>query len=238
MTRQEASRPWWILPAGRIRPVWWLAVAPALIWLDYAAGADTQLPAVYVLPVCIAAWYSGQWPALAFAIAVPIAHVTFMLTLWRPPDLGWMIGIATLRATAIAFIALVFSRQSEHERWLRRNLEQQHALQLRAEQLRVVQVTMRTVQDIVNNCLNQLVALRLDAEGQVPAASLGQFDQALRDTTSQLKALADLQIYAEKQMAIGIGLDVAGAERPREQPDCSARPTACSDVFSPPKAGS
>ena len=48
---------------------------------------------------------------------------------------------------------------------------------MRAEQLRVVQVTMRTVQDIVNNCLNQLLLLRMDAEGHVPAESLELYDQ-------------------------------------------------------------
>jgi SNF family Na+-dependent transporter len=41
----------------------------------------------------------------------------------------------------------------------------------RPEQLRVVHVTMRTVQDIVNNCLNQIQLLRLDAEGLVPEES-------------------------------------------------------------------
>ena len=198
------------MPSGRIRPALWLAVAPALIGLDYAAGPDSQLPLVYAFPVCVAAWYSGQRAALALAIAVPVAHLTFLLTLWRPStDLGWFVAIAILRGAAVAFIALVFARQSEHERRLRRDLEQRHALQLRAEQLRVVQVTMRTVQDIVNNCLNQLQMLRLDAEGHVSTESLNQFDQAIRDASSQLKALGDLESYAETQMEIGTGLSVA-----------------------------
>jgi hypothetical protein len=41
-----------------------------------------------------------------------------------------------------------------------------------AEQLKEVHVTMRTIQDIMNNCLNQLQLLRLDAEGHVPHESL------------------------------------------------------------------
>jgi PAS domain S-box-containing protein len=78
----------------------------------------------------------------------------------------------------------------------------------RAEQLRVVHVTMRTVQDIVNNCLNQIQLLRLDAEGFVPEESLRLFDEAIQDTTTRLKELGNLQVFAEKQMAIGSGLDV------------------------------
>jgi hypothetical protein len=210
MIEANPSRPWWILPSGRIRPGWWLAVAPALIAVDYAAGPDSQLPVIYAFPVCVAAWYSGQRAALALAIAVPVAHLTFLLTVWPPPtDVGWAVAIAVLRAAAVAFTGLVFARQSEHERRLRRDLEQRHALQLRAEQLRVVQVTMRTVQDIVNNCLNQLQILRLDAEGHVSAESLNQFDQAIRRASSQLKALGELESYAEKQMEAGTGLSVA-----------------------------
>src|SRR5204862_8338078 len=108
---------------------------------------------------------------------------------------------AILRATVVAFIALVFARQSEHERELRRDLQRRHALELQTEQLRVVQVTMRTVQDIVNNCLNQVQLLRLDAEeGRVSAESIRLFDEAVTDAASQLKRLGDLDAYAEKQM--------------------------------------
>ncbi|MCU1220542.1 MAG: domain S-box protein [Candidatus Angelobacter sp.] len=78
---------------------------------------------------------------------------------------------------------------------------------LEGERLRVVQVTMRTVHDIVNNCLNQLQLLRLDAEGKVPQESLALFDQAIHETSLKLNAMGDLQAYAEMQMAIGTGLD-------------------------------
>jgi hypothetical protein len=83
----------------------------------------------------------------------------------------------------------------------------------RAEQLRVVHVTMRTVQDIVNNCLNQIQLLRLDAEGFVPEESLRLFDEAIQDTTTKLKELGNLEVFAEKQMAIGSGLDVREPSR-------------------------
>jgi len=198
-----------VLPAGRIAPAWWLAVAPLLIWADYLAGPNSQFPVAYVLPVCVAAWYSGAGPALALATMLPLAHLAFVLTVWGPqPYPGWTVAMALLRGGATAFIALVFARQSEHERQLRRDLERRHALQLQAEQLRVVRVTMRTVQDIVNNCLNQLQLLRLDAESHVSPESITAFDQAIQNAASQLKAVADLEAYAEKQMEIGTTLDV------------------------------
>jgi hypothetical protein len=91
---------------------------------------------------------------------------------------------------------------------LRFHRRQQVIVAERAEQLRVVHVTMRTVQDIVNNCLNQIQLLRLDADGLVSEETLRLFDEAIQDTTTRLKELGNLQVFAEKQMAIGGGLDV------------------------------
>ena len=85
--------------------------------------------------------------------------------------------------------------------------------QLQAERLRVVQVTMRTVHDIVNNCLNQLLMLRLDAEGHVPNESLAAFDEAIRDASEKLRALGDIEVFAERNMAMGTGLDVSRVGR-------------------------
>ena len=151
----------------------------------------------------------GNEPALSLAAVLPLAHLIFVLTVWRSPASLDLIALTILRATVVAFIALVFARQSEHERELRRDLQRRHALQLQAEQLRVVQVTMRTVQDIVNNCLNQLQLLRMDAEeGRVSAESIRLFDQAITDAESRLKRLGDLEAYAEKQLEVGTTLDV------------------------------
>lgn len=81
-----------------------------------------------------------------------------------------------------------------------------HEISLQTERLRVVKVTMRTVQDIVNNCLNQLQLLRFEAEGHVTQEALVVFDQSMRETAEKLKLLGDLQAYAENPMAAGMGL--------------------------------
>jgi signal transduction protein with GAF and PtsI domain len=81
-----------------------------------------------------------------------------------------------------------------------------HEAQLQAERLRVVQVTMRTVQDIVNNCLNQLQLLRIEAEGKVPDESLVLFDDAIRVASDKLTALGNIHEFTEHHMAVGSGL--------------------------------
>lgn len=84
-----------------------------------------------------------------------------------------------------------------------------HEIGEQTERLRVVKVTMRTVQDIVNNCLNQLQLVRLEAEGHVSHEELALFDESILDTTVKLKALGNLETYTESQMAVGVGLEGA-----------------------------
>jgi hypothetical protein len=107
------------------------------------------------------------------------------------------IGMAFLLVIPAFFVDRIVARQRTQE------------AQLRAEQLRVLRVTMRTVQDIVNNNLNKLQLLRLEAEGHVPDETLTLFDETIRDTAAQLTALANMEAFAEKPMASGPGLDVS-----------------------------
>ena len=116
MSTQE-TKPLWLLPLGRVNPLWWVAVGAALIWVDYVDGPNPQYPVVYVIPVSLAAWYSGRWPALALAAAVSLAHAAFLLTIWQQPgDLVATLGPTTFRVAVIMVMALWFARLAEHER--------------------------------------------------------------------------------------------------------------------------
>jgi hypothetical protein len=66
------------------------------------------------------------------------------------------------------------------------------------------------VQDIVNNNLTQLQLLRMEAEGLVPNDTLALFDTTIENTATELTALGNMAVFAEKPMAIGgSGLDVS-----------------------------
>ena len=99
-------------------------MAGLLLWYDYASGPDTSFPVAYVIPVCLAAWYSGRWPALALAAAIPVAHMVFLLAVWPPAaDVGTLLATTAIRGGVIVIMALWFARLSEHERILRDHVE-------------------------------------------------------------------------------------------------------------------
>jgi predicted ATPase len=77
-----------------------------------------------------------------------------------------------------------------------------------AELIRVVHVTMTSVRDIVGNCLTELQHLRMEAEGKVPEEALSIFDESIRRAMSRLSAIESLEAFAEKEMAIGLGLHI------------------------------
>ncbi|MDD5331149.1 MAG: hypothetical protein PHX38_14210 [Sulfuricella sp.] len=74
--------------------------------------------------------------------------------------------------------------------------------------LRVFQSTMRTVNDIVNNSLNdlQLVRLALENEERVPSdsESLRMLDQLIHETSAKLNKLGDMQELKEKDLGGGV----------------------------------
>jgi hypothetical protein len=82
--------------------------------------------------------------------------------------------------------------------------------------MQVLEATMRTVRDIVNNCLNNLQLFRMDADGVLPQTSLQLFDDVVQDTSARLKALGDLESVPERQMASGIGIDYQRGASPDE----------------------
>ena len=117
VSREEAAKPLWLLPIGRLHPLWWVVVGAGLIWLDYTDGPTPQYPAMYVIPVSLAAWYSGRWPALALAGGVPFMHGLFLMTLWNQSgDLFALLGPTIFRGAVIMVMALWFARLAEHER--------------------------------------------------------------------------------------------------------------------------
>ena len=119
----------WLLPPGRLHPLWWVPVAAALIWNDYAGGPNTQYPVLYVIPVSVAAWYSGRWAAVAMAVAVPLMHATFLVALWNPPeDLFRFVGPTVFRGAFILLMGLWVARLSEHERALHRYVQRLEGL--------------------------------------------------------------------------------------------------------------
>ena len=119
--KEPLDRPWWLLPLGRIHAGWWALAGVLILASDYFAGVDSQFPTLYAIPVALAAWYSDRWPAVALAIAVPVFHIAFVLTVMGTTESAMLLATMTAaRGAVILVMALWFARLAKHERQLLR----------------------------------------------------------------------------------------------------------------------
>lgn len=103
-----------------------------------------------------------------------------------------------------AFAVIIFGLVID--RFRARTREKRRA-EIEAQRLRVLKATMTTVQDLVNTFLNNVQLFRMEAEdGHIAPESLKLLDTVILETAEKLKALGDLEVVHETEMAIGIGI--------------------------------
>lgn len=108
----------------RLPSFWWFGLAAALVFADYAVGPYVQFAATFVIPVFLAAWYSGLGPAAVLALALPLARVALMLTAWGEPwEAAAFFSTAAIRICVFLLVAFLVARLAEHERKLRQEVE-------------------------------------------------------------------------------------------------------------------
>ena len=151
---------------------------------------------------------------LGLAILVTGAGVVWHINVFELPAAS-VVGIEQSEIGEIAIAFLLVIPAFFIDRVVAR--ERAHEAQFQAEQLRVVRMTIRTVQDIVNNNLNQLQLLRMEADGVVPTETLELFDAAIQDTAAQLTALGNMDVFTETTMETGQGVAVPHATTTRDR---------------------
>ena len=142
--------------------------------------------------------------ALALALLVFAGAVFFHINVFNLPVVD-VIGIERSEVGQIMIVFLFIVPAFFVDRVVAR--QRSHQQQLRAEQLRVLRMTMRTVQDIVGNALMSLYLFRAEAEPSVSHQSLALFDHIIADTAERLKKIGDLETVAEIRMSAGMGIE-------------------------------
>jgi hypothetical protein len=90
----------------RYYPFYWVAISVMVIVLDFLTGPAIQFPVVFVVPVALAAWYSGRKWGLAIAILLAIAR-SVMYLYWATPESGFIIA-ANLIIRASVLVGIVY----------------------------------------------------------------------------------------------------------------------------------
>jgi hypothetical protein len=104
-----------------------------------------------------------------------------------------------------AFLIVIFGLVLDQ---LRARSRARRRFEIEEQRLRVLKATMRTVQDLVNNFLQNMQLFRLEAEdGPLSLESLKLFDDLSSETSARLTALGNSKVVSEIQMASGTGIE-------------------------------
>lgn len=99
---------------------WWLvlvSVATLLLVLDYLTGPLIRFPVTFVLPVALAAWFLGRWPALGFGIVLSLLRFVVVLS-WghRTDSLSVEVVNAIIHLAVLVGVAVLLTRLADQSR--------------------------------------------------------------------------------------------------------------------------
>lgn len=131
---------------------------------------------------------------------------------------------------AIWVVAIMALKQRNQNRKLHQaqlaNLQSAKDTEIQKEKLRILKATMRTVQDITGNFLNNLQYFTLEIENSktLSPKSAKKLDELIRDTAERINALGNLEEIREKKMAGDmIGIDYEHAAQKSSTFECDRK---------------
>jgi len=93
----------------------WLGLSVATLVADYFIGPQIQFPALFVIPVSLAAWYSGALWGLLLALALPLCRLYLVSVAdapWSPLESSINAAIRIVVLGAFAWLVDRTARQS------------------------------------------------------------------------------------------------------------------------------
>ena len=93
-----------------IYAVYWLGVSAIVVAVDYLSGPVIQFPALFIVPVSLAAWYSGRVWGLVLAVGLPLVRLYFTTILDAPWTFTEAAINAAIRMTVLGAFAVLVDR--------------------------------------------------------------------------------------------------------------------------------
>lgn len=103
--------------------VYWLGVSLVVVAVDYLSGPVIQFPALVIIPVSLAAWYSGAAWGLALAFALPLVRLYFTTILDAPWTFAEAAINAVIRMTVLGSFAFLVNRVAVQAKALSERVE-------------------------------------------------------------------------------------------------------------------
>lgn len=202
--------------AVNVRVSLWCGLGALLILLiDFNTSLGIASGVPYIIIVLISLKSPGKRYTIAVAILCTV--LVWIGYLGSPPSdvemyktyINRFLSVLAIWVTTILTLLQRDSINQLHQERLK-NLQSIRETEIQQEKLKVLRATMRTVQDITGNFLNNLhfFKLEIDRNNSLSPESMKKLDQMTQETTMRLNKLANLNEIREKKLAGDlIGID-------------------------------
>lgn len=202
--------------AVNVRVSLWCGLGALLILLiDFNTSLGIASGVPYIIIVLISLKSPGKRYTIAVAILCTV--LVWIGYLGSPPSdvemyktyINRFLSVLAIWVTTILTLLQRDSINQLHQERLK-NLQSIRETEIQQEKLKVLRATMRTVQDITGNFLNNLhfFKLEIDRNNSLSPESMKRLDQMTQETTMRLNKLANLNEIREKKLAGDlIGID-------------------------------
>jgi hypothetical protein len=112
------------IPRRSLYPAYWISLSTIVAIVDYLLGPHVQFPIVFVIPVGLAAWYSGLRWGLSLAVILPAIRLySVSLRDATPWNFEYSLVNAAIRVLVLAGAAYLLDRLARQERVLEQRVE-------------------------------------------------------------------------------------------------------------------
>jgi hypothetical protein len=102
--------------------VCWIVLSCLILAIDYSTGSVIQFPFMFIVPVGLAAWYSGAWSGLAFAFVLPLIRLYFTTIFSMPWGFPVSVANAAIRIVILVGYALLIAYIAKQKKGLEREI--------------------------------------------------------------------------------------------------------------------
>jgi K+-sensing histidine kinase KdpD len=111
-----------MLTHPRTLPVYWVVLSVLIFALDHLTGPYIQFPILFLIPVTLAAVYSGRWWGVGLAIVMPLIRCYFEIQTMPWAVTQEMIN-AVIRVIVLVEFAVLADQTSQQTRALKQEVK-------------------------------------------------------------------------------------------------------------------
>jgi hypothetical protein len=109
-----------MLKRQRFLPAYWVAVAIGILFCDYLTQPFIKFPILFLIPIALAAWYSGRWWGIGLAMSMTLAHTGLVRVAGTAETMTVTVINEVIRVVVLSLFAFLVDRTATQTRMLAR----------------------------------------------------------------------------------------------------------------------